>query len=268
MEIDKNVSNARWSKLTLKFVNAETESRFMESIWDSRRIQMRGASALAALLYIIFAVLDKLTLPAEYVNIAWIAHLLVNALFLIITSALSFLPRINHKLTLLMVLAPIIATISNIIICSNLEVFSIYHAEYYMIILWIFLTSGLRLSQAAFTVLIVVTLNIISSVFFFPISLETIFAHGFLITIVVSLCFLAAYLLELTVRGNFLKTDQLESTFAQLENTNSKLSEKGKELEKFNTAMLDREMRIIELKKEANKLAKEAKLEIPYPEYE
>ena len=52
------------------------------------------------------------------------------------------------------------------------------------------------------------------------------------------------------------------------ESANSELKIKSEELEKFNNVMLDREMRIIELKKEANKLAKTNKTDIPYPEVE
>ena len=50
------------------------------------------------------------------------------------------------------------------------------------------------------------------------------------------------------------------------ESANSELQIKSKELEKFNSVMLDREMRIIELKEEANKLAEDQSIEIPYPE--
>ena len=52
------------------------------------------------------------------------------------------------------------------------------------------------------------------------------------------------------------------------ESANSELKTKSNELEKFNNVMLDREMRIIELKKEANKLAKTNNTDIPYPEVE
>ncbi|MBT3800285.1 MAG: tetratricopeptide repeat protein, partial [Bacteroidetes bacterium] len=50
------------------------------------------------------------------------------------------------------------------------------------------------------------------------------------------------------------------------ETANSELQTKSEELEKFNTVMLDREMRIIELKKEVNNLAKTNDTGTPYPE--
>lgn len=52
------------------------------------------------------------------------------------------------------------------------------------------------------------------------------------------------------------------------ESVNIKLKEKTKELEAFNNKMIDREMRLIELKKEVNKLSRDYNLEIPYPEFE
>lgn len=62
--------------------------------------------------------------------------------------------------------------------------------------------------------------------------------------------------------------DLIKEEKKKTEIANSELQTKSKELEKFNTAMLDREMRIIELKKEVNKLAKTNVAGIPYPEVE
>lgn len=52
------------------------------------------------------------------------------------------------------------------------------------------------------------------------------------------------------------------------ESANNELKSKSEELAKFNSVMLDREMRIIELKKEVNKEAKDSNTDIPYPEVE
>ena len=52
------------------------------------------------------------------------------------------------------------------------------------------------------------------------------------------------------------------------ESANSELKTKSEELEKFNDVMLDREMRIIELKEEVNSMSKDNNTDIPYPEVE
>lgn len=67
------------------------------------------------------------------------------------------------------------------------------------------------------------------------------------------------------VRNNNLGTIiTVEDVTEQTKNTELKM--KFDELEKFNSIMLDREMRIIELKEEVNILAKSNKIEHPYPE--
>jgi PleD family two-component response regulator len=52
----------------------------------------------------------------------------------------------------------------------------------------------------------------------------------------------------------------------ELAKRNRQLIEQATELTKFNEIMLEREMRIIDLKKEINKMAKKFNLEIPYPD--
>ena len=59
---------------------------------------------------------------------------------------------------------------------------------------------------------------------------------------------------------------QIQDSQKKTEIANVELKTKSEELEKFNKIMLDREMRIIELKKEANNLAQKSNLANPYPE--
>ena len=61
------------------------------------------------------------------------------------------------------------------------------------------------------------------------------------------------------------KPIQLEEAKSRIE-IHLLLKKKIQELEKFNRIMVDREMRIIVLKKEVNKLSKQLKKEAPYPE--
>lgn len=59
---------------------------------------------------------------------------------------------------------------------------------------------------------------------------------------------------------------KIQESQKKTESANRELKAKSEELEKFNAVMLDREMRIIELKNEVNKEAKENNKEEPYPE--
>lgn len=61
------------------------------------------------------------------------------------------------------------------------------------------------------------------------------------------------------------KPIQMEETKARVD-VHLKLKEKINELEEFNKIMLDREMRMVELKKEVNSFATELGKEAPYPE--
>lgn len=62
------------------------------------------------------------------------------------------------------------------------------------------------------------------------------------------------------------KSDKLEKSTKELEESSKELEKSTHELEKFNNVMLDREMRIIELKKEVNKITTANNTDIPYPE--
>ncbi len=59
---------------------------------------------------------------------------------------------------------------------------------------------------------------------------------------------------------------QIQKSYLLTEKANNELKTKSEELEKFNSRMLDREMRIIELKTEANSLALSDPTDPPYPE--
>lgn len=61
------------------------------------------------------------------------------------------------------------------------------------------------------------------------------------------------------------KPIQIEEMKARL-SVHLTLKEKLKELEEFNKAMVDREMRIIELKRQVNNLSAELGRDVPYPE--
>lgn len=91
---------------------------------------------------------------------------------------------------------------------------------------------------------------------------------GIIITIFFAIAFIGIiFILRMLKKQKGLNRD-IKISKEIAESANNKLQTKSEDLEKFNNVMLDREMRIIELKKEANKLAKSSNTDFPYPEVE
>lgn len=91
---------------------------------------------------------------------------------------------------------------------------------------------------------------------------------GIIITIFFAIAFIGIiFILRMLKKQKGLNRD-IKISKELAEAANNKLQTKSEDLEKFNNVMLDREMRIIELKKEANKLAKSSNTDFPYPEVE
>ena len=193
------------------FKNESMEEEYTQWIQPSRRVQIRAISILTAVLYIIYSQIDKVVLPSDTILLATVVHLYIIPPILFLISILSFFEKFYNKLIYLLIMAPIGATIGNLILISNLENFTMYLTEIYLIIFWVFTVSGLRLLSAIFSVCIIFVLVIISTFYLFHLPLDLSLMHFFWMLCVTSFGYLGAYLLERSSKMIFLNNKKLEN---------------------------------------------------------
>ena len=104
-------------------------------------------------LYCIFALVDILVL-ADNLQFALSIHLLVNLPVLLGACALSFFNRFDRVLPVIVALTPIVCNLGNLFVVANQGATALYLPEPYLILLWVYTTSGLRLTHANITALI------------------------------------------------------------------------------------------------------------------
>ena len=193
------------------FKNAKLEEKYNNSIQPARRIHIRYITVLTGILYIIYSQIDKFVLPPDISFLASFLHLYITAPILFMIAFLSFFEKLYTKMVYILAAAPILAVVSNLMIVANIESFTTYLTEIYLIIFWVFTVSGLRLMPASLSVIIIVCSTVISNYFIFPLPKELFIMHGFWILSVISFGFVNAYFLERMSKRNFLYNEQLES---------------------------------------------------------
>ena len=198
-----------WSPWTLKFDDPQTEQLFISRTWPPRRIQMRLATVGAGFLYCIYALVDILVL-ADNLQFALSIHLLVNLPILLGACTLSFFNRFDHVLPLIVALPPIVCNLTNLFIVARQGATALYLPEPYLIILWVYTTSGLRLTHANITALIMLATITAAMILMFQLSPQKLLPHTYWLMVAMFLGFLGCYLLERSSRINFLMTEKLK----------------------------------------------------------
>jgi hypothetical protein len=118
---------------------------------------MRLATVSAGFLYCIYALVDRLVLT-DNLQFALSIHLLVNLPVLLGACAFSYFNRFDRVLPVIVALTPIVANLGNLFIVAKQGATALYLPEPYLIILWVYTTSGLRLTHANITALIMLAL--------------------------------------------------------------------------------------------------------------
>jgi hypothetical protein len=194
-----------WNQWTLKFNDPQKKQLFIKWSWPSRRIQMRLATASAGFLYAIYALVDGLVLT-NHLQFALSTHLYVNVPVLLCACVLSFFNKVDRVLPMIVALTPIVAILGNLIVVSEQGATALYLPEAYLIILWVYTTSGLRLTHASITTLIITGLIAGAMVLVFQLPPQILFPHIFWLIVSLFLGFLGCYILERSSKMNFLNT--------------------------------------------------------------
>ena len=198
-----------WNPWTLKFDDPQKEQLFISRTWPSRRIQMRLATVGAGFLYCIYALVDILVL-ADNLQFTLSIHLLVNLPVLLGACALSFFNRFDRILPVIVALTPIVCNLGNLFIVAKQGATALYLPEPYLIILWVYTTSGLRLTHANMTALIMLGSIAGAMILMFQLPPQKLLPHTYWLMVAMFLGFLGCYLLERSSRINFLMTEKLK----------------------------------------------------------
>ncbi|HKI59460.1 MAG TPA: hypothetical protein VKA23_00370, partial [Mariprofundaceae bacterium] len=182
------------NKVTLQFKDAVMESHYLSFVEPIRKLQIRSALLLASLLYLLVSALDLYIMPEQSLQLALTIHLSQSILFALF--GLYLFRSASLKLhSALAVSAVVIAWNSHLILAVS-EGVSLIFAEAYLMLIWIWLVSGISLSQSAklnllFLCLLEALLLVVN-----PHDLATTLSHQYFVFVSLLLGSLGAYLAE------------------------------------------------------------------------
>lgn len=176
----------------------------------SKLMQMRVAAFITAFLYAAFSVLSQFISPPDALPLMTLIHLYVVAPLACCIGMLSFAPKFQNNIALLLSFASIVAVIGNLIILVNLKEYTIYLPEIYLLLFWIFTMSGLSFSTATATAALVFIISLFGVLVFIEFSKELFFLHIFWMIAATLFGFLTSFFLERSHKIIFVKKEELE----------------------------------------------------------
>ena len=169
---------------------------------------MRLATVGAGFLYCIYALVDRFVLT-DHLQFALSIHLFVNLPVLLCACALSFFSRFDRFLPVIVALTPIVCILGNLFIVAKQGATALYLPEPYLVIMWVYTTSGLRFTHANITALIISALISGAMMLMFQLPPQKLFPHTYWLMVSLFLGSLGCYLLERSSKINFLITEKL-----------------------------------------------------------
>ncbi|MDD2699528.1 MAG: sensor histidine kinase [Arcobacteraceae bacterium] len=205
-----------------QYKDKDTEKAY--NLWrrSAQLKQIKLISFITASLYLILSLLDYSIAPKEILSSMLVLHLIILPLF---GYSITFLALSNKNYSLMisfLILASISATIGHTFIMINLNYYSSYVPEIYLIIFWVFAVSGLPLHHATYTTLSMIAISGFGA--FHTIGLQTydLVMHFFWMIASFSFGFTGAYLLESSYRTIFSQQKELHQ---EINNKNILLKE-------------------------------------------
>jgi len=163
----------------IDFNDTQTQKSYERWMRKSKLLQVRSISALTAILYIVAATTDHLIAPPEILSQLTLFHLYILPPFLLLIFLLSFKKQFTLLTQLLLMTAPVIATVGNLLVTTHLEHPAMRLTEIYLIIFWVFTVSGLRLWPATISASLIVVTTCSMFISYFDLPLEDFVMHCF-----------------------------------------------------------------------------------------
>lgn len=208
-------------KLTLQFNDPSTEARYQASIEPIWKVQVRSALLLASSLYLMVALLDFYIIPEKALSLALSIHISQTVLFSLFGF---YLFRTSSRgLHSTLAISAVVIAWSNHLIIVIIGGSSLLFAEAYLMLIWIWLVSGISLSQSIKLNLIFI--GMLEAVLFAynPFDLSTTLSHQYFIFVSLLLGSLGAYLTEFYKRQNFINLEKVAEQASALVTANDQL---------------------------------------------
>lgn len=193
----------------LYFEDEEVKKKFNEWYGLQKIVQIRAVTILTALLYILYSQINQNFAPSSMQPIMTLLHLYILPLSLLFISILTFGVRLHHLTNILLAIAPVVAATGSLFIILNISEFYFFLPELYLIVIWTFSISGLRLAYATISSISIFLIICFASYYF--LSEEAFLPLHFLwLFSAFSFGFLNAFLIEKSNAQTFLKQHKLE----------------------------------------------------------
>ena len=195
---------------SINFPNIKIEQEFNHLMQKENLQQIRFISLLTGVLYIVAAFVDYQVAPKPLLPLMTVIHLYFLPTLLFLITFLTFKSKLQSFTILLLISAPIVAVIGNLIIVAYVDQPPLRLTEAYLIIFWTFTVSGLRMREAFISGSISYITIFIVTTFIYTMSLENYVMHCFWMSSAFSFGLLSAYLLERSDRTRFVYMQQLK----------------------------------------------------------
>lgn len=202
-------------KFTLKFADPEVEAQYRESSAAAKKLQMRLGLLMPAVLYVFFGFFDPAVFGGAVGHQAQLIHIIQGTLFGLLV--LISLRMDSVRFHVGMVSGSVIIAWTSHLYLSNTDVAVELAGEGYLMVIWVWLVSGLSIVQSARVMLIFLA----EFVAFWPSSaIPPRFVPAHLLFFLAALLFgvIAGYLTEYYRRQSFLseeKSKKMEAQFIQ-----------------------------------------------------
>jgi len=193
----------------LYFEDEQVKQKFNQWYEPLKTIQIRAVTALTALLYIIYSQINQNFEPSSIQVLMNLLQLYILPFSLLFISTLTFWDRFHRLTNLLLAIAPVVAAAGSLFIIINIKEFYIYLPEIYLIVIWTFSISGLRLVHATISASIIFLIaSFVGYYFLFDSAFFLI--HLLWLFSAFSFGLLNAFLIEKSNIQTFLKEQKLE----------------------------------------------------------
>lgn len=195
------------ANIFLSFYDKNLEEEYADWREPSRRIQIRIISFLTGVLYLLYYQVDRVVADDEALSIMFLFHLCLLPAIAFTISIFSFWKNLYNQMIFLLIIAPMLAAIGNLLIVTSVENYVVYFPGLYLIVFWALTISGLRLTHSLISVIFIV---VVSTLFLYKIPNDIFVMHLFWMFSSLCFGFVSAYIFERLNKQVFLNYKELE----------------------------------------------------------